>query len=98
MIPRIVFTLGDMNGIGAEVVLKTLATEKYVNLLHPILLGPEFIWKQTAKKYELKLNFSTYDFESPKKGEVSIFSVPSLEKVTYGKILAKAGALSMMQW
>jgi len=96
MIPIIAFTLGDMNGIGAEIILKTLAKKKYINSLHPILVGPEYIWKQTAKDYKLELNFSTYDFESPKKGEVSIFSIPCSEKITYGEISANAGALSML--
>jgi len=96
MIPRIVFTLGDMNGIGVEVILKTLATKKYINSLRPILIGPEHIWKQTAKKYKLGLKFSSYSFDTPKKGEVSIFSIPFLEEVTYGKISAKSGALSML--
>jgi len=96
MIPIIAFTLGDMNGIGAEVILKTLATKKFINSLHPILVGPEYIWKQTAKKYKLELKFSSYNFESHKKGEISIFSIPFLEKITYGKISARSGALSML--
>jgi 4-hydroxythreonine-4-phosphate dehydrogenase len=94
--PKIAFTLGDMNGIGAEVTLKTLVTQKYLNSLHPILIGPESIWKQTAKKYKLNLKFSPYNFEdSHKKGVVSILNIEPLEEISYGKVSAKSGALSI---
>ena len=96
MIPKIAFTLGDMNGIGAEVILKALATKKFSNSLHPILIGPESIWKLTAKKYNLDLKFNPYNFEdSLKKSIVSIFNIESLEEISYGKISAKSGALSI---
>ena len=96
MIPKIAFTLGDMNGIGAEVILKTLATKKFSNSLDPILIGPESIWKLTAKKYKLDLKFNPYNFEdAPKKGTVSIFNIDPLEEISYGKVSAKSGALSI---
>jgi 4-hydroxythreonine-4-phosphate dehydrogenase len=96
MIPKIAFTLGDMNGIGAEVILKTLASKNFLNSLYPILIGPESIWKLTAKKYKLNLKFCSYNFEDySKKGIVSILNLEQLEEISYGKVSAKSGALSI---
>ena len=96
MIPKIAFTLGDMNGVGTEVILKTLAAKNFLNSLHPILIGPEYIWKLTAKKHKLNFKFNTYNFEdSDKKDTVSILNLEPLEKISYGKVSAKSGALSI---
>ena len=37
--PRIGITLGDLNGIGPEVVIKALADSRLLNILTPIVYG-----------------------------------------------------------
>jgi 4-hydroxythreonine-4-phosphate dehydrogenase len=51
MKPRVAITIGDYNGIGPEVVLKSLpAVRRYVT---PVLVGPEKAWSAWARRLGL---------------------------------------------
>jgi 4-phospho-D-threonate 3-dehydrogenase / 4-phospho-D-erythronate 3-dehydrogenase len=51
MKPRVAITIGDPNGIGAEVVLKSLPfIRRYVT---PVLVGPEVGWSAWARRLKL---------------------------------------------
>jgi 4-hydroxythreonine-4-phosphate dehydrogenase len=51
MKPRVAITIGDPNGVGAEVALKSLpAVRRYVT---PVLVGPEAAWSEWARRLKL---------------------------------------------
>ena len=97
MKPSIAFTIGDVNGIGPEVILRTIADKEIANSFHPILIGPEVIWRSLAKKLNLEFNFVSYSTKiNYSKNMVSIFDLEYPNKVEYGKISANAGLLSVI--
>ena len=95
MKPIISFTIGDVNGIGPEVVLKAITDNEIANKFNAILIGPEHIWKTTANKLKIKFNpeVNGTDF---KKCNIIIKDVYYPYKSEYGKISEKAGQLSVI--
>ncbi len=57
--PRIGITLGDLNGIGPEVVIKALADNRLLNILTPIVYGSTRVLSYYRKLMELEeFNYS----------------------------------------
>ena len=61
--PVIAITVGDFNGIGPEVVLKSIASAGTQRYCHPLLIGPLEVFQWYAKRLKIKLNLQT--FKSP---------------------------------
>lgn len=55
MTPRIAITIGDFNGIGPEVTLKSLADPALRREFRPLLIGPTEIFRHYAAMFELPL-------------------------------------------
>ena len=64
-------SLGDINGIGIEVILKTFADKRMLDFCTPILFGSSKIISAHKKILEM---------------ELPIYKISSLEKITHGKI------------
>src|SRR5258708_866074 len=57
--PRIGITLGDLNGIGTEVVIKALADNRLLNILTPVIYGSTRVLSYYRKLMELEeFNYS----------------------------------------
>ncbi|MBX7125420.1 MAG: 4-hydroxythreonine-4-phosphate dehydrogenase PdxA, partial [Cyclobacteriaceae bacterium] len=57
--PRIGITLGDLNGIGPEVVIKALADSRLLNLITPVIYGSTRVLSFYRKLMELEeFNYS----------------------------------------
>ncbi|MDX1429757.1 MAG: 4-hydroxythreonine-4-phosphate dehydrogenase PdxA [Rhodothermales bacterium] len=94
--PRIVISMGDPNGIGPEVVVKTLADGRLRKYVDPVVTGSVKIIEQHIERIGLKeLSVSAYPDCS---GGVAVLDVVPGEQpaVEFGKITATAGRLAMM--
>jgi 4-hydroxy-L-threonine phosphate dehydrogenase PdxA len=50
--PRIGITIGDLNGIGAEVIIKALADSRLLNLFTPVVYGSTKVLSYYRKQME----------------------------------------------
>lgn len=60
--PRIGITLGDLNGVGPEVVLKALADNRILSLITPVIYGSS----RTVSFYRKMLNIEEFNFNQVK--------------------------------
>jgi 4-hydroxythreonine-4-phosphate dehydrogenase len=97
MRPVIAITIGDINGIGPEVVLKSMKDKVIRDNCIPLLIGPLDIWEELSRTLKLGLNFlpfrSIKDL-SPK--YINIFDIYFRPKIQYGKLTEEAGYLSAL--
>jgi 4-hydroxythreonine-4-phosphate dehydrogenase len=54
--PTVAITIGDFNGIGPEVVLKSVVSARVRRVCHPVLVGPLDIFQWYATRLKLKLH------------------------------------------
>ena len=95
---KIGLTHGDFNGIGYEVLLKTLADERMGELFVPVVYGVRRIMDYYLNLFELKLPFpveTINDPEEAKAGVISLIEVSGPEngryEVTPGSPSAESG-------
>jgi 4-hydroxythreonine-4-phosphate dehydrogenase len=55
--PIIAITIGDFNGVGPEIALKSAANQSVLKSCTPLLVGPLNVFEYTAKQYKIKLKF-----------------------------------------
>jgi 4-hydroxythreonine-4-phosphate dehydrogenase len=93
--PVVAIAIGDFNGIGPEVALKSIASAGIQRHCHPLLIGPLDIFQWHAKRSKIKLNLHT--LESPagkpdKKGiEVFDLGIFHIRDIQLGKVTPVAG-------
>lgn len=56
--PRIAISMGDPAGIGPEVTLKAITAPQVRAIAEPILVGDLGVWRDTARRLRLRLQFS----------------------------------------
>lgn len=97
MKPVIAITIGDVNGIGPEVILKSLKDRTILRNFIPLLIGPQSIWEEVTRT--LKLDFRFLPFRSIKdlsRKYLNVFEIYSLPKIQYGKMTEESGYLSAL--
>ena len=57
MKPIIAITIGDFNGVGPELALKSAAHPSVLKSCTPLLVGPLRVFEYAAKQYKIKLKF-----------------------------------------
>ncbi len=57
MKPIIAITIGDFNGVGPELAIKSAINQSVFKNCTPLLVGPLRVFEHTAKQYKLKLKF-----------------------------------------
>jgi 4-hydroxythreonine-4-phosphate dehydrogenase len=84
--PILAFTCGDFNGIGPEIVLKSLCHPSTQRICQPVLVGPKAIFESAARQFKLKLNFQRTSLHANLKGIVPVIDVgDGIEAdITYG--------------
>ena len=98
--PRIAITLGDISGVGPEVVLKCLADTRLLRYMEPTVIGSAHALKVHADKlgYEDML-FHTVQSISDRGSEEQIVVLDTphgvTPDITFGRISREAGALAM---
>lgn len=97
MIPTIAISMGDYNGIGPEVILKTLLSAD-LSASTPLVIGHESVLQYYADQFGLKTEFHIPDHHSGIKEQIiNVLNVGNFSEsdLNPGKLSSKAGALSM---
>src|SRR5690606_32472294 len=98
--PRIAITLGDSNGVGPEVVLKSLLDSRLARFVQPVVIGSAHALSVHASKLgygDLRIQVVHKVPEKIKSGDIVVLDVGDGEKpdVRFGEISANAGKLAM---
>ncbi|HAP35348.1 MAG TPA: hypothetical protein DCQ28_05180, partial [Bacteroidetes bacterium] len=100
MKPIIAITIGDFNGIGPEVTLKSIASSKIKKNIQPVLIGSFDIFQFFVKMFKLDLELIAVDNLSKKikSGSVPVLTVhPATSKsIQLGKISPDSGVCAGM--
>ncbi len=92
----IAITIGDYNGIGPEVALKSAASRTIRGNCTPLLIGPYKAFEYYAEKYSLRRKIMKVDSPSDAVGrsEITIFDTCEHfgERIKPGKLTKEAGA------
>lgn len=97
MKPKIGITIGDSNGIGAEVILKSLS-ELDFNQSTPIIIGKSSVIDYYAEKLNIPIPYNTIlDISEAKSNSISILDAHPSDNFTPnpGKISAESGKYAM---
>ncbi len=98
--PRIAITLGDPNGIGPEVALKSLQDSRLLKYVDPILVGNAeilLVHQEQLEMNDVLLDISD-DVEAVKEGQgISVLNISNDtgSSVRFGEITEEGGTLSM---
>lgn len=98
--PRIAVTLGDFNGVGPEVVLKSLMDSRLARFVQPVVIGSAHVLNVHASKLgynDLRIQVVHKVPEVIHPGEIVVLDVGQGEKpnVVFGETSAEAGKLAM---
>jgi 4-hydroxythreonine-4-phosphate dehydrogenase len=100
MKPIIGITIGDFNGIGPEVVLKSITTAKVQKNIQPVLIGSYDIFQHYAKLLKIGVELAAVDSlkEKLKPGVVPVLTVHSVtaKNLQLGKNAPDAGVCAGM--
>jgi 4-hydroxythreonine-4-phosphate dehydrogenase len=100
MKPTIAITIGDFNGIGPEVTLKSIASPKIKKNIQPVLIGSFDIFQYYVKMFKLDIELVSVDTLSAKSknGTVPVLTVhPATTKnIQIGKISPDSGVCAGM--
>ena len=96
--PIVAITMGDVCGIGPEVIVKALNDKEVMNQCIPLVIGSTSILEKTA--YELGLTLKLKQIYEPSEVAEGLVSIMDLEnineqEITIGKITPKAGQASV---
>jgi 4-phospho-D-threonate 3-dehydrogenase / 4-phospho-D-erythronate 3-dehydrogenase len=92
---KIAITIGDFNGIGPEIVLKSIVSSKIKTSVDPVLIGSFEIFSYYAKKLKLKISLRQVESlqEKIKASEIPVINVhaATIKNLLVGKISPDAG-------
>lgn len=80
--PKLALTMGDVAGIGPEVVAKVLADDEFCDLFTPVVIGSEDILKRAAQQLEIDLpirNANSQDELFPAGDEFGVWNPSSVD-------------------
>ncbi|MFQ5601807.1 MAG: 4-hydroxythreonine-4-phosphate dehydrogenase PdxA [bacterium] len=63
--PKLAITVGDPNGIGPEVILKSLAKKDVANICRPIIIAPMQIIRREMHRLQIPFDLIEFDDEMP---------------------------------
>ncbi|MBI3189276.1 MAG: 4-hydroxythreonine-4-phosphate dehydrogenase PdxA [Ignavibacteriales bacterium] len=96
--PIIGITMGDFNGIGPEVALKTVTSPKVKKICNPILIGSTdvFEYYSSLLKLQIELRETVPPFRQLKTNEVAIYNPWNFQipKINIGNVRKDAGKFS----
>ncbi len=90
-------SIGDPNGIGIEVILKTFEDKKMYDFFTPIVFGSLKIMSFQKKHFNLNTEITILkDIKKPKTNQLNIINVLDQDyNVKFGKVSKKAGEISL---
>lgn len=101
ILPRIAVSLGDPNGIGPEIILKTLSTPELYDIIRPMVVGSVSVLRDHAKILGLDhVSFQNFDGENfgHEPNSIHVLEVglePEVE-VQFAEERAEAGELALL--
>ena len=100
MKPTIAITIGDFNGIGPEVILKSIAQPKIQKEIQPVLVGSFDVFEHFAKKFKIKINLTPAEHAGAiaGNGKIPVITVQqvALKQLQIGKNSPDAGVCAGM--
>lgn len=100
MKPIIGITIGDFNGIGPEVVLKSITTPKIQKSIQPVLIGSHALFSHYASRLKINVDLVAVDSlkAKVKSGAVPVLTVHnvSIKNLQLGKNAPDAGVCAGM--
>lgn len=86
--PKIGITVGDINGIGLEVILKTLNDERLLNICTPIIYGSSKVVSYHKNIVNIEFQFySTHRIDAIQHGKINVINVwQEGVNITLGKL------------
>ena len=93
-IPKIGFSIGDINGVGLEVILKSLVKSNFSNYFVPVIYCSSILIQDYKKSLGLDDNLFYFmkDEDSPKPKKINVFSCWKENVViTYGEVNETGG-------
>lgn len=99
--PRIAITMGDPNGVGPEVILKSLADARILRFMRPVIVGSEHAMRQHSERLGigsgLLRRVETVSDEEWQNDDVLLMDVEETDgfEVRFGQIDAAAGKIAM---
>lgn len=100
MKPTIAITAGDINGVGYEVIIKTLAHPYILDICRPVVYGNLKVLKQHMARLDNELKNTTFELiknaADAKDGKLSIINCYADDTpVCFGEVTHEAGAASL---
>ena len=94
-LPRVAVTMGDMNGIGPEVIIRTLADSRIRRFLRPVVFGSSHVLRYHARAIGMT-EFHVTPADGG--GNTPVFEVAPTERPTirFGEVSEDAGRLAML--
>src|SRR5690625_4319378 len=93
--PIIGITMGDAAGVGPEIIVKSLQSQKLYEESHPIVIGDAKMLKRSAEILKTDLNIREVDENSDfttEFGEIACYDLNLLSKdLPFGQVSAEAG-------
>ena len=92
-------TIGDVNGIGPEVILKALMDKRILSSITPVIYGLDTVLDHYKNRLELKEVdlFSVKDASSAKTGEINVINVVDTNiEIQEGKESIEAGKIAIL--
>jgi 4-hydroxythreonine-4-phosphate dehydrogenase len=95
-IPHIAISIGDFNGIGPEIILKSLAENDFGKST-PIVVAPPRVIEQVVKSLSIDAPFhKSKDKSDIKDGKINLISIPVNDlKTTPGVLTSQSGMVAM---
>ncbi len=96
MTPKLVFSIGDINGIGPEVILKSLLNHNYAHFV-PIIISPFEVAGYYSDTLQISLDFNyCRNFEDISLGKINVFWDDTFTgDIEPGALTASSGAVAM---
>ena len=98
--PLISVTMGDPAGIGAEIIVKSLSSEKVYRISKPLVVGSSAVMKDVLNFIPSNLKLHIVESVDDVKGEFGSIDLMDLDNIglddfKYGEVNAEAGRASM---
>src|SRR5690554_5016719 len=88
---KVGITLGDMNGIGPEIILRTLSDSRLFQNITPIVYGSN----RVMNFYKKELGLDEINFQGIKDAERAIHKKPNLISITREEVFVEPGKVTM---
>lgn len=94
--PIVAISVGDPNGIGSEIIIKTLARKDINRICTPVIFCTYKLWSYFANNSSVKINYSKVtDINKIRENRINIVDIEGPDvQINYGHTDAAAGELS----